>query len=127
MIKFVNFEFIFAIKGPKLAGRGVNNRNNTAQNRGAFFYFHPWLDLCNWLIALLYIDSIEKSHAMAKEVAPLITSMVILLVEVERWTFDDFLKVLEVVEQSMGGKDLTRHPVTILESRAITAHLNGLL
>jgi len=28
MIKFANFEFIFAIRGPKLAGEGVGDRKN---------------------------------------------------------------------------------------------------
>jgi len=40
MIKFGNFEFIFAIKGPILGNRGGDHRINTAQNRDFFLTEH---------------------------------------------------------------------------------------
>jgi len=35
---FANFEFVFAIKDPKLAGRGEDDERNTPQNRRIFFH-----------------------------------------------------------------------------------------
>jgi len=42
MIKFANFEFIFAIRGPKLARRGVVDKLIKHKVGGLFFYLHPW-------------------------------------------------------------------------------------
>jgi len=41
IIKFVNSEFIFAIKDPKLYESGHEHTLNKAQNRELFFYMHP--------------------------------------------------------------------------------------
>jgi len=41
MIKFANFEFIFAIKGPKLAKRGVENKLIEHKIGGLFFTCTP--------------------------------------------------------------------------------------
>jgi len=38
---FANFEFIFAIRGLKLAKRIINHEINMAQKRGAFFLHSP--------------------------------------------------------------------------------------
>jgi len=38
MIKFEKFEFIFAIKSPKLRRKGGKHKINVAQNRGLLFY-----------------------------------------------------------------------------------------
>jgi len=43
MIKFANFEFTFAIRGPKLAGNGVVDKL-IKHKIGFFFYMHPWND-----------------------------------------------------------------------------------
>jgi len=43
MIKFTNFEFIFAITGPKLVE--VQEINFSSTKEGAFFLLHLWNDL----------------------------------------------------------------------------------
>jgi len=45
MIKFANFEFIFAIKCPKLTRRGVQGKLIKHKIGGYLFYLHPWNDL----------------------------------------------------------------------------------
>jgi len=41
MIKFANSEFIFAIRGPKLAWRGVQDKIIKPPIGSFFFYLHP--------------------------------------------------------------------------------------
>jgi len=41
IIKFANFEFKIAIKGPKLTRRGEGHRFNTTQNRWLYFHNYP--------------------------------------------------------------------------------------
>jgi len=45
MIKFANFEFIFAIRGLKLAMGGVEDKFFKHKIGGFFFYLHLWNDL----------------------------------------------------------------------------------
>jgi len=45
MIKFANSEFIFAIRGPKLAWESVQDKFSKHKIGGFFFYLHPWNDL----------------------------------------------------------------------------------
>lgn len=67
-----------------------------------------WRDVVirGWIIYTKVMQSAEKSHAVAKEVAPLITSGVIPVAECERWAFGDFLKAMEVAERSGGAKKI---------------------
>jgi len=44
MIKLSNFEFIFAIKGPKLAMRIVQGKFVEYKIGGFLFYLYPWND-----------------------------------------------------------------------------------
>jgi len=45
MIKFANLEFIFAIRGPKLAWRSIEDKLIKHKIGGLLFYRHPWNDL----------------------------------------------------------------------------------
>ncbi len=41
MIKFANFEFILAIRGPKFARRHIEGKLMKFKIGGLFFYMHP--------------------------------------------------------------------------------------
>jgi len=42
MIKFANSEFLLAIRGPKLAWRGLEDKFFKHKIGSLFFYLHPW-------------------------------------------------------------------------------------
>jgi len=44
MIKFANFEFIFAIRGPKLAWRHEEIQNFKQHKIGVHFYIYPLME-----------------------------------------------------------------------------------
>jgi len=44
-IKFGNFEFMFAIRGPTLAKRGIEGKFIKDNIRDLLFYMRPWNDL----------------------------------------------------------------------------------
>jgi len=44
MIKFANSKFIFAIRGPKLARRNIEDKFIKHKIGDLLFYMHPWND-----------------------------------------------------------------------------------
>jgi len=85
MINFANFEFIFAIKGPKIARRGVQGKFIKYNIGGFSFYLHPWNDLewpsegfssplillACWMYYNFWTSLSEKSKALTLSLIPI--------------------------------------------------------